>query len=383
MTHLTDKPLQIAVLGTEQQTLQMLKLVFQKAGENHYQLVEKPELAQATIIDLDGINAKTLWAEYREKLPQQPTIILSLYRKDIAGTLFVQKPIELEKLLKALKKVIQWVKENKTAEEVFAPQFKETPLASRETFHHVKLSTEWDIEAAEASYHEFCGYNQDVDPYHPEGMEKIFYDPSKYLQNVFIKAYQLAQTVKEGGILIEGLSKPVLLLPLENQIFWDIGFNDQKLRTMASMPLANHHLRTYKISEKELQKQNILSQSSPQSLDLFLWKLALWTARGRLPKNTDLYKIVQLSQWPNFTRLIVTPHALEITALWMKHPHYSLLETASVLQIRQRYVFALFSATRMLQLVSLGPYTEQTSKLREHAKRGLFQRLLSHLRSRA
>ena len=87
-----------------------------------------------------------------------------------------------------------------------------------------------------------------------------------------------------------------------------------------------------------------------QSLDSFLWKLALWTSKGRLPINANLYTRFYLTRWPNMARLLLTPHSMRVAALMVSGPR-TLLNIAEVLGIRQQYVFAFFSATMALGIV--------------------------------
>jgi len=174
------------------------------------------------------------------------------------------------------------------------------------------------------------------------------------------------------------------LRPKQNQIFCGSELDNNKLRTMTLLPLSNSHLRMTTLTEAEV----IEHLESPQfiehqPLDKFLWRVALWTSRGRVPKGTDLSKQIVLLHWPNFTRLIVTPYALKISAQWMAQPH-SLLETAKTLEIPQRYVFAFFSAARAIQFAFVERRTEHRRASQSipasSAKRGLFQRLLTRLR---
>jgi hypothetical protein len=120
------------------------------------------------------------------------------------------------------------------------------------------------------------------------------------------------------------------------------------------------------------------------SVTAFIWQLALWSARGRLPEGTDINQPVHLRRWPNFTRIAVTPHALAITALWAKGPR-SLIDTAQMLNIPQRYVFAFYSAAHALQLVEGETAQEQQHPtahlpLRRSRNRGTLGRLLGYLR---
>ncbi len=74
-----------------------------------------------------------------------------------------------------------------------------------------------------------------------------------------------------------------------------------------------------------------------------------WCSRGRIPAGTDLTRPVYLMQWPNLTRLEQIPHAARIAALIYDQPR-TLTDTARQLRIRQRYVFAFFSACKAIGL---------------------------------
>ena len=150
--------------------------------------------------------------------------------------------------------------------------------------------------------------------------------------------------------------------------------------------ILDNHAVVVTLRETELEKYISKHQLLSQPLDNFLWQIALWTARGRVPKGTDLHKPILLLYWPNFTRLIVTPYALKISALWMENP-CSLLETSQILAIPQRYVFTFFSAASTLKLAFVDRRlksrisSRQASDQKPNAKRSLFQRFLARLRA--
>ena len=54
--------------------------------------------------------------------------------------------------------------------------------------------------------------------------------------------------------------------------------------------------------------------------DALLWKVALWTARGRVPLGTPLDQPVYLKHWPDLNALTPLPQALRMAALWLNHP---------------------------------------------------------------
>jgi len=378
---MTNKSIPIAVFGMDRSTRQMLEILFRGPGKGNYVLVEQDQTAAASIFDLDNLQASQLWADYRKNHPNLPVIILSLAPKNIDHVLFVEKPIKVGNLLKTLVKLKELI-ENKT--NVITKNEQEKPI----NYHHAKLQTEINLEEAEEKYHEFCGFVEDITPQDTDKLDRIYYDPNQYLQGYLEKAYALAEQTGKGGVFIEGLSEPIILIPEQNLALLGKNLNERTLRTMNSLPLSNsRRLHTHTVTDNEI-KQHYLEQLEPQPLNNFLWKTSLWTARGRLPKETDLFKDIILLEWPNFTRLVVTPHALEISALWLSQP-CSLLDTAKILNIPQRYVFTFFSAARTIKLALVDRQashqakimTNDKSLLPHSEKRGLLQRLLSHLRS--
>jgi len=78
-------------------------------------------------------------------------------------------------------------------------------------------------------------------------------------------------------------------------------------------------------------------------LEAFLWKLALYTFGGYLPKGIDVNKPVYLKYWPNLTRLEPTPDAMRIASLLCRQP-VALAFIVRILNIPQRHVFNFYAA---------------------------------------
>jgi len=91
-------------------------------------------------------------------------------------------------------------------------------------------------------------------------------------------------------------------------------------------------------------------------LEAFLWKLALYTYRGRIPKGTDVQEPVYLRYWPNLTRLEPIPNGMRIASLWSRQPT-SLASLVGRLGIPQKQVFAFYTAANSIGLA--GPATRQ------------------------
>lgn len=367
-----SSPFHVATIGVDKQTIKILELVFQGPAKGAYSLVATPQQADAVIFDFDCLSAETLWKEYRDKCAHLPTMIFSLQVREMTNTVFVQKPLQIERVLKGLATL-------QTLPNIPAPPPVQIVATSHST-HDVKLAQELAIEEKEKAIHEYCGHLEDVDPNVSDQIEKIYYDPSKYLQGFLEKAYQMSQEQPQAGIWIEGLSDPLILRGEDNLLQCAIGWNEQKLRTMTLMPLTKR-LQFRPIDAKEIKQLEAKYNFTKQSLDNVLWKIALWTARGHIPRGVNPHHRVVLNEWPNFTRLIVTPHALQITALWAARPT-SLLETAHHLNIKQRYVFSLFSAATALKLITTDRHNQDsTTTFSKHAKRSILQRILARLHS--
>lgn len=228
--------------------------------------------------------------------------------------------------------------------------------------------------------HVFVGTALDIDPQDPRQTAKIYYNPDHYLQGHLQQALNLAVRYNRN-VTIDG-PWPKLDLFIEQRRI-QIAVNERHLRPYCTLPDATleTNLQLFDGEEKPM-----MNGGQTYPLAAFFWKLALWASRGRLPEGTSLTQPIYLRHWPNFTRLVVTPYALAIAALWAEQPR-SLIDTAADLQIPQRYVFAFYSAARSLQLAGETRRAVDTliapPEIVQTKQRGLFGRLLDRLRGDA
>ncbi|MDQ7072628.1 MAG: hypothetical protein Q9N32_02525 [Gammaproteobacteria bacterium] len=114
-----------------------------------------------------------------------------------------------------------------------------------------------------------------------------------------------------------------------------------------------------------------------------MWKIALWTSHGRLPREIPLDTPLYLSGWPNLTRLIETPDALRVCAFWVPHPR-TVINLTDVLVIPQRYVFALITATYVLGMSGIANRQSDRlilpSDIDPTKKTNLFSRIINRLK---
>ncbi len=377
MKNKSKQAIRIAVLGMETRTRNLLKMVFDGPCRGDFLLIEDIQSAQACIFDLDTIDGMKLWETHHARYSHLPTIILSVTKKENTSAFYVRKPINFDQFVNTLEKIKALV----------VPKTRLVPALEEQTesknnnstrfaaLHNAKLATEMAVVKTEENA-SWCGQLEDIDPTNPEAIQKIYYDPKQYLQSFLEKAWDISNKSQDKAILLEGLYSKMVIFQKKNQLFSSSSFEDNNLRTLALLPIAKNKLQLRVLTETELNNFIEFNQLLETPLDSFLWQLSLWTAQGRLPKGTDLNKNVILLHWPNFTRLVVTPYALKISALWMKKP-LSLLDTAKKLEIPQRYVFAFYSAASAIKLALLDRRVSQKSLPKDIIDRRVDQRSLN------
>lgn len=95
-------------------------------------------------------------------------------------------------------------------------------------------------------------------------------------------------------------------------------------------------------------------------LEAFLWKLALYTYRGLLPKEAKVNEPVYLRYWPNLIRFEPTPNAMRISSLWCRQPS-SMANIIRMLNIPQKHVFSFYAAASALGLA--GPAIREADSM--------------------
>jgi hypothetical protein len=393
-----ELPIRIAGIGLSSQIQQRLEQIFREYARSQYTMVEEA-LAEAGIVDLDGFTGGELWRHYRSHHPTLPTIVLSLQPRRLEYTLFVQKPVETSALLAALEQLGKQVKADRQAAAPLASLLEHAGKTPGPVLAPPAGAQPGEIDAQTEAYYEpghledsLCIQEKQLKDFNParaEDLVRVYYEPGEYLQGMLQQSARLAEQ-ERTPLKLELPNGTLLLDPARNRIFYS--GREEYWRSLAVQPLAQHLMRSERLSEQAI-GQYLRGTAEPmrwQYLDRFLWKIALWSAHGRVPNGSNLHTPIVLLYWPNFTRLLLTPHAVQIAALWRKQP-YSLLETGKLLGIRYCYVFGFFSAAHALGMAfperrsarlaegsDLAAIVHQAETPSE--KRGLFQRILAHLR---
>lgn len=443
-------PVKIGAAGLDARTRNAIELFLKVRFSAQYVLVE-PEEADFWMIDLDSVNGRDLWVAHTKEYPGVPPILLSIHEKQEENAYCVRKPMSMAAAVAVLEQVTKGrtAKEVDTSRDRSSQEVVSTPAVSAAAVtgrspmdrelsaqsglappagsgHHVRekalevhttesigtiqtavaaggaISQRPSVDDAQfsrrprvpASFqaatrlderqtHMFIGSAPDIDPDDPHQVASAQFDPDRFLVGLVSRA--TAQAMRTGQQLrVSGREGVIVVQPEAEQFVVDI--KSSLLRSLAAVPLSQ---------EMSIQPLNGAEtmEGTIWPFDRFQWMLTLWAARGRVPVGTDLRTPVRLTHWPNLTRLELFPNAMRIASLWSQQAT-SLLDTATALNIPQRYVFAFFSAAHGLGMVEIlskasGAIVDASTadlaivgSTREHqsSKPGLLRRILAHLR---
>jgi hypothetical protein len=372
-------PIRLAAIGMDQRQRNTLRMLFSSKCDNRYVLMEETS-AEICVLDLDAFGGEKLWQEFRQRHPEMPLILVSLKTRteNDDHTLFVQKPIPVNNLISAIEQLSQTLNRVSIAETFdppLKPQIEQQSVNHQQHLSAKKVTLKVASLMTETQERSFVGTAPDIDPDDPAQLTKIYYNPDHYLQGHVQQALNTA--IRYNKNVSIGGPWPAIDLMIENQrVLVDAG--ERQLRPYSTLPDATLEL------DLQMHDQNRpVTGRREYSLYAFIWQSALWASRGRLPEGTSLTQPIYLRRWPNFSRLVVTPHALAITALWTRQPR-SVIDTATSLNIPQRYVFAFYSAAKAVQLAGETRRAVDTfiapPAVEESQHRGLFTRLMNRLR---
>lgn len=251
------------------------------------------ELADAAIVDTDG--GFDLPA-YRKAHPRLPVMVLAQTRPNDRGVIWIPKPIMEAALIEAL----NWVR--------IALKNVESPT----TRGLVEIKVSGDAPRVDA----------------PRVAEKPatkevrfqFFNAENSLLAVLQKARQQAEQQQLPVRCQVGNSGYLVILPSRNEIFASVPNN--RILGWCEQEDIGRDLVVDVLDEISA-RQIIAAADRPgaqQPLLPFLWRLGIWTGRGRLPAGLDLNQRYYLRGWPNLTRFLEIPHAFAIAALWVREP---------------------------------------------------------------
>lgn len=377
------------VIGLDKRGLATLQFFFQKHYGGHCEMVSEDH-ADMFMVNMDSIGAEKKLAALEDEFPDKPVILLALYPIETEKHYSISKPINAKKLLAIMNK-IELKKKNDTKQVIEAEKITDTVFIKNTKATDNQTTTAAAQQLSQTDMAHFIGHREDVDLSNNEQLAEIYFDPKRYYLGHIIEALEMAKK-HNTSIQLTGLSHTLYICPNRNLVY--IKLSDNKLRYYGVTTLYKDDDTSEKrtrFSYKMIADDQVvaLCEKTPsyqQELCAFLWKLTLWTARGRLPKGVDIDMPVCLKVWPNFTRIVQTPHALRISAYWIAAPK-TIRKMVESLLIEQRYLFSFFTATYVVGLSSVVAKDKEKVEIRKEDEgvnkaqknRGIFSRLIKKL----
>lgn len=377
--------IKVALYGMDPRSYKTMELYLKGPCRGIAEVVAEQD-AQIDIIDADFATAGEILDSRRQQTPDRPIVLLSLQQLKIAGTHFIQKPVSVEQMTAVLTDLTRAKKDNteiehdsdKTPELNQASVQQEIPPP--ESVIQATLRKRSAFEANEGGYTAFLGNLPDMDFDDPKQWTQASFEPKNHLLSYVLSACKIA-CHQHHAQQLSSMWKPLMIFPDSRKVWLDA--DDKQLRVFAGM---EHKLFANTIALSPIDEAaNVFSQAADkfQDIDAFIWKLSIWTSKGRFPANIDPNLPVFLKQWPNFTRLMLIPDAMRIAALLIKSPR-TCLEIVRVLHVRPQYVFAFITACQSLGI--LGQSQRQADLMlspeppRPNQKQSLFSKILQKLR---
>lgn len=383
------QPMGIALLGMNGKDRPMMEFFLQRHWSSNCIVVPEHK-ANLCILDLDGIDGRKLLQQQQDQYNERPLIVLSVHDKQIEGVKLLRKPLRLDSLKGAIEIYRSELLQHTEAAETTAPVVIQKPVRRKRRAAPAPIINEIsetnerrkalpDATSQARIIRRACSTNDLDESTLANG---TYYQHTANFQDILKRAVEQCKREGRPFRLIFQDGKSVTLLPDSNLSITDL--SDTNLRPRCLLSLDSSQI----IVEPSLNSEAYLLRSSnnvlPLSIDALLWKVTLWSSRGRLPMGTSTKVAVGLRQWPNLTRLLAIPEFIRIAALWTKSP-ISISRTVDTLNIKYGFVYAFFSACYALDLIQvheagLDQSVSEIKVPKKDSNPGLLRRILRRLR---
>mgnify|MGYP000004654819 CR=1 FL=1 len=371
------KVIKVVAFGMDTRSTKMLDLLFREKGVCEVVAVKDADVA---LFDMDGAKAEEEWHLYQNSEELLPTIIVSIRPLSVENAVFVRKPISITALSQALRELSVIDPTKKNNQKMQPPMVKTTLFTKT-----VAKAMDDRVSESNATATASLTLSQEESFLQKASATGIHYDPKQYVLGSLLDAMQQATSqgcavkleCKDKIYICYDPNKDEILSDVPNDMLRDLGVIkiDKKENNIKCEMLNNDAFNAFR------QATDNLSERVPAQA--FIWELALFTARGRIPKLRDANQVVYLRHWPNLTRLARVPYCLPIIALWINQPQ-SLQQISDTLDVPIENVFNIYSMAEAIGLT--GPTRRQAdhfiaaSSPKDHPQRGLLSSILQKLR---
>ncbi|WP_020481943.1 hypothetical protein [Methylomonas sp. MK1] len=400
-------PFRIALHGMDSRTCKTMEMYLKGPCRGVAVVVDDAE-ADIDMIDADHPKARDILDARKAAAPGRPIILLSLQNLQLDNTYFIKKPVNVEQItavldkIKAVAEACKSVTERTKIAQV-APKIPDVPEPPKDETpkkmtmdvyvnkakapnsgdsaeHHKASKHQSAMQLNEGGFTAFLGTLSDIDFDDEVQLLTACYDPRQYFLGYVMSAYKTAN-LQSRVLQLCSIWKPLTIFP-ENQEIW-VDADDKQTRAFAGMPLGKGSVGKMILTAVDSTTAIQRAEDKFQDMGAFVWKLAIWTSKGRFPIGLDIQRPVYLERWPNFTRLVITPDALRIAALLVQAPRTP-LEVAGLLHVKPQYVFVFISACHAIGILKQSERQVDAVIAVEPTKKpkneGLLSKILNKLR---
>ncbi len=405
----TKSPLKVALYGMDGRSYKMMSMYLQGPCRGAAVVVNDIN-AECDIFDADTINGQQLLQEHLANKVQRPLIVLSLHEQQQEHIIAVKKPVKTDEMLAALAKAREQALKPQTKPIANTAMASDASAQSKVIDREVSTAADNDeapkeaqlkryvidsdeqkksskhqaaMQLNEKGFGSFIGTLTGIDVNDPKQFARAYYNPKEFFQGYVDSAFKVSRSKGQVRQLNSGWN-PLIIFPQTDEVWLDV--DESQLRAFAG--LAINKTLGEKMTVTPLPQDSVNSERALEgfySMDAFMWKIACWASKGRYPVTIDIKQPVYIKHWPNFTRLLVTPHALRIAALLVQGPR-TLDNVAEVLNIKPQYVFVFISAASALGLAGQvkreADVLVQSPEVKSNKNKGLLSRILSVLRGK-
>jgi len=412
----------LITVGLDPDVRTTLEAVLRKNAPPAWLFVDDMAVADIGIVDLDAHDSTQLLGVYRARC-SGPTLVLAVGDPGLDDAIWVSKPLKPAALLAALGTAIERIATAGMARGVVStPEFAPKVECANDVATKTSKGTQIDAASAadttadtvadntspftvspankqhltdknlrdiakaagltqtERRRHPSYGSIENQAYLDPTQCHLCFYDPKDYLQDTLRRGIDMARSENlPVRIMLGHDNNGISVFPTHDCVQSEV--REHFLRSL-SMVKGGNAIATFQYLSAGTRLTGTSAEPRLQTTSTLMWKVALWSAMGRVPTGTDPERPVKLAYWPNFTRIFLPHHAIQIAALWSHHPT-SLFKTADMLGIEHRYVFSFYSAASAIGAVTFAHGGQPSTTMRDHTgQQHSSSRLLNYLGSR-
>ena len=378
----TQAPIKVTLIGMEERSRKILTRIL-SSSETPACVISDKSTADIAIVDMDDDTSIGQLLALHEVV-DIPAIVLSEREIHAPNSHWVVKPVQSRTLLQMIWKL------GKQQEQRLRRQRRQRLAAAGSRRMRQELDRQLAIQpmarthqiAAKSSQpvadELLCGNEAESTYLATRLSARLFYDPSQHLQSIVQGAVDEVR-LHHKPMIVRGLGRDIVIFDEGEMIA--CGLSEFQLRKICKARFDKKLVVFLAINEKAIDLEAL--RNIAERYEVFMWKLALWSASGRLPVGTDLDKPVSIARWPNLTRLALFPHAVQLAALWHRQA-ISIRATAILLDVSYKYIFSFYAACLQLGLIRehSRPESFRLQAPENRAGRGLLGKVLGYLNRR-